>query len=115
MSLPKKVYDRLARKRRIRARILGTSARPRLSVFRSLRSISVQLIDDESGKTMVFASTVEAKAKPTKEGAKKLGELLAKKAKEAKITTVVMDRNGYRYHGRIQELADAARAAGLTF
>ena len=106
---------RHARHRRIRARIRGTSKRPRLSVHRSLKALRVQLIDDEAGKTLVAASTLEAKAKFTKDGAKKLGALLAEKAKDKKITTVVFDRSGYKYHGRIKELADAAREGGLRF
>ena len=113
--LPKKTHDRLARKRRIRAKISGTSDRPRMSVFRSLQYISVQLIDDTTGKTLVASSTKELKAKPNTEGAKKLGEAIAKKAKEKKITSVVFDRNSYKYHGRMKELADAARESGLTF
>lgn len=116
MSL-KKNYNRLARKRRIRAKVRGSSARPRMSVFRSLANISIQLIDDDAGKTIVSASTKELKAKGKKnmDIAKKLGELVAKKAKDAKITTVVFDRNAYKYHGRIKALADAAREGGLQF
>jgi len=110
-----KVLHRLSRKKRIRARIAGTAARPRLTVSRSLTRLTVQLIDDEAGKTIAAASTSEAKAKPTKEGATKLGSLIAKKAKDSGITTIVFDRNGYAYHGRIQALADAAREGGLTF
>lgn len=115
MSSPSKTSLRQARKRRIRARVYGTSLRPRLTVTRSLTRMSVQLIDDEAGKTLAAASTIEAKAKMTKDGAKKLGELIASKAKEKKISTAIFDRNGYRYHGRIKELADAARASGLQF
>lgn len=115
MKLSKKTQSRLARKRRTRARAHGTAARPRMSVYRSLLQMTVQIIDDEAGKTLVSASTKELKAKPNLEGAKKLGETIAKKAKEAKIEAVVFDRNGYRYHGRIQTLADAAREAGLSF
>lgn len=115
MKLPKKLQDRLARKRRIRARIHGTAARPRLSVYRSLTQIRVQVIDDVAGKTLVAASSKEAKAKLTVEGAKKVGELLADKAKKAGITTVVFDRNSYKYHGRVKALADAAREGGLQF
>ncbi len=111
----KKYQDRQARKRRIRARVTGSADKPRLSVYRSLTQITAQLIDDESGKTIVAASTKEAKAKANKEGAKKLGELIAKKAKDKKISKVVFDRNSYKYHGRIAELAEAARGAGLTF
>ncbi|HLD71902.1 MAG TPA: 50S ribosomal protein L18 [Candidatus Peribacteraceae bacterium] len=106
---------RQARKRRIRSRIRGTAARPRLTVYRSLKQLSVQLVDDDAGNTLVAASTREVKAKLTKDGAKKLGTLVAKKAKEAKIDTVVFDRNAYKYHGRIQALADAAREGGLQF
>ncbi|MBI1812182.1 50S ribosomal protein L18 [Candidatus Peregrinibacteria bacterium] len=112
---PSKTDLRLARKRRIRARIRGTKDRPRLSVYRSLTGMTVQLIDDNAGRTLLAASTREAKAKLTKEGAKKLGALVAKKAKEAKIPSIVFDRNGYKYHGRIQALADAAREGGLQF
>ncbi|MCA9370842.1 MAG: 50S ribosomal protein L18 [Candidatus Peregrinibacteria bacterium] len=115
MKLFQKTQNRLARKRRIRARISGDSARPRLTVHRSLSQMTVQLIDDASGKTLVSASTKELKAKPNIEGAKKLGAEIAKKAKDAKISTIVFDRNSYKYHGRIQALADAAREAGLTF
>lgn len=113
--LPSKIINRLARKRRIRAKIAGTAERPRLSVSRTLTRISAQLIDDESGKTLVFASTLEAKKKPNMDGATHLGTLLAKKAKDAKITGVVFDRAGYKYHGRIKALADAAREGGLQF
>ena len=115
-----KIRNRLARKRRIRARVTGTAQRPRLSIFRSLKHISAQLIDDENGKTLAAASTKELGTKkktpaPTVDTAKQLGELIAKKAKEAKIETVVFDRNAYQYHGRIQALAEAAREGGLTF
>ena len=113
--LPKKLQNRLGRKRRIRARVLGTSVRPRLSVFRSLRNISAQVIDDAAGKTLFSASTKEAKAKMTLDGAKKVGELLAKKAKDAGISAVVFDRNAYRYHGRVKALAEGAREGGLQF
>jgi large subunit ribosomal protein L18 len=115
MSRPSKLQLRQYRKRRIRAKVRGTAVRPRLSVYRSLTRLIVQVIDDEAGKTLAAASTSEAKAKLNKAGAKKLGELIAKKAKDAKITTVVFDRGGYRYHGRIKELADAAREGGLQF
>ncbi|MFA6039476.1 MAG: 50S ribosomal protein L18 [Candidatus Peribacteraceae bacterium] len=106
---------RHARRRRIRARVRGTSARPRLSVYRSLKRLSAQIIDDVTGRTVVSADTKETKAKLNLDGAKKLGTLLAKKAKEKGITAVVFDRGGYRYHGRIKALADAAREGGLTF
>ncbi|UPA22796.1 50S ribosomal protein L18 [Candidatus Peribacteria bacterium] len=113
--LLKKIQDRLARKRRIRAKISGTAARPRLTVYRSLTSLSAQLIDDEAGRTLCSASTKEAKATLNIDGAKKVGELIAKKAKDAGITTVLFDRNAYKYHGRIKALADSAREGGLNF
>lgn len=115
MKLLKKIQDRQARKRRIRARVNGDAARPRLTVYRSLAQISAQVIDDTTGKTLAAASTKELKVKPNVDGAKKLGEAIAKKAKDAKIDTVVFDRNSYKYHGRIKALADAAREAGLKF
>ncbi|ALM09420.1 MAG TPA: 50S ribosomal protein L18 [Candidatus Peribacter riflensis] len=110
-----KIHHRLSRKRRIRARVRGTAVRPRLTVYRSLQQVTVQVIDDDAGKTIVAASTREAKAKPTIEGAKKLGTLIAKKAKDAKITSIVFDRNAYAYHGIVKSLADAAREGGLQF
>ena len=112
---PKKVQNRLARKRRIRARVTGDATKPSLSVFRSLRTMSAQLIDDAAGTTLAEANTKALKAKPNKEGAKKLGEAIAKKAKDAKIESIVFDRNGYAYHGAVNEFADAAREGGLVF
>jgi len=76
--------------------------------------MDVQLVDDATGKTVAAASTKELKKKPNMDGAKALGELIAKKAKDAKVSTAVFDRNSYKYHGRIKALADAAREAGLT-
>lgn len=113
--LLKKLQDRLSRKRRIRARISGTAVRPRLTVYRSLTSLSAQLVDDAAGKTLFAASTKEAKAKMNVEGAKKVGEMIAKKAKGAGIEEVVFDRNAYKYHGRIKALAESAREGGLKF
>jgi large subunit ribosomal protein L18 len=113
--LPKKLQDRLRRKMRIRSRMTGTAARPRLTVYRSLTSLSVQIVDDEQGKTLCSASSKEAKAKMNIEGAKKVGELIAKKAKDAGVSAVVFDRNAYRYHGRVKAVADAAREGGLKF
>lgn len=110
-----KSLSRQSRKKRIRARIQGTSTRPRLTVYRSLTQIRAQVVDDSTGKTLVAASTKEAKAKMTVEGAKKVGELLAKKAKDAGVSAVVFDRNAYKYHGRVKALADGAREAGLQF
>ena len=115
MSRPTKSDLRHARQRRVRAKVRGTSARPRMSVHRSLKAIRVQLIDDAAGKTIASASSTEAKAKLTREGAKIVGTLSAKKAKDAKVTAVVFDRGPYKYHGRIKELADAAREGGLQF
>lgn len=112
---PTKTDHRLARKRRVRAKISGTAERPRMTVQRSLMQMSVQLIDDEAGKTLVSASTKECKKNVNTEGATELGKLIAKKATDAKISSVVFDRNGYQYHGRIKALADAAREGGLTF
>lgn len=111
----KKIQSRLSRKRRIRARVSGTSARPRLTVHRSLTQIRAQVVDDASGKTLAFASTKEAKAKHTVDGAKAVGTLLAKKAKDAGVTAVVFDRNAYKFHGRVKALAEGAREGGLQF
>lgn len=103
-------------KRHLRLAVKGTALRPRLSVFRSNKAIYCQIIDDTKGHTLVSASTVELKlANNNKESAAKLGELIAKKALEQKITKVVFDRSGYLYHGRVKELADTARKQGLEF
>ena len=106
-------------KKRIRRKISGTAARPRMSVFRSNKQIYVQIIDDEVGKTIVSASSREngiENEKITKvEQAAKVGALIAERAKAAGIETVVFDRNGYLYHGRVKSLADAARNGGLKF
>ncbi|MEG0872381.1 MAG: 50S ribosomal protein L18 [Clostridia bacterium] len=110
--------SRAIRQKRVRARVKGTNARPRLCVFRSLKNISVQLIDDESNTTLLSASTLdnEIKTKASNiEAAKEVGTLIAKRAVKKGIKTVVFDRNGYIYHGKIKELAEAARVAGLEF
>ena len=103
----------------IRRRIAGTAERPRLSVYRSLQNVFVQIIDDTTGNTLVSASTIEKGAKIENgsniEAAKQIGERIAKKALEKGITTVVFDRGGYIYTGRIKAIADAAREAGLKF
>lgn len=113
---PTKTDLRQARKRRIRAKITGTSQRPRLTVFLSLTSVSAQIIDDTAGKTLAAASSKSEKAKGKNiEAAKKIGEAIARKAKDAKITAVVFDRNARKYHGRVKALAEAAREAGLQF
>jgi len=105
---------RIRRHSRIRARVIGSSARPRLSVYKSNRYIHAQIIDDAAGKTLVSGSTktFAAKAKKT-DAAEMLGTDIAKRAKDAGITKVVFDRGGFRYIGRIATLAEAARKAGL--
>ncbi len=112
-----KLQKRLNRHKRIRARIKGSLKIPRLSVFRSNQNIYAQLIDDDSGKTLVSVSSLELKNQKDKksEQAKKVGELLAKSAKEANIEKIVFDRGGYKYHGRVKALAEGARSGGLKF
>ena len=102
-------------KYRVRNKISGTAERPRMSVFRSNKQIYVQVINDEVGSTLVAASSLGHEACPKKEQAFKVGEAVAKKALEAGITTVVFDRNGYLYHGRVKEVAEGARNGGLKF
>ncbi len=118
----KKIYSRLKRKKHIRKRIAGTAEKPRLCVFRSINHIYAQLIDDDAQKTFASVSdlSAEVQAKCKKETTKTersvlVGQILAKKAKENNIADVVFDRSGFRYHGRIKALADAARKAGLVF
>jgi large subunit ribosomal protein L18 len=110
---------RIRRHARVRKQIVGTTARPRLAVFRSARHISAQVIDDSTGRTVAAASTVEAELRSGSGGnvgaATKVGQLVAERAKAAGVTTVVFDRGGFRYHGRVAALADAARKAGLEF
>ncbi|MEI6765506.1 MAG: 50S ribosomal protein L18 [Bacteroidota bacterium] len=112
-----KEYRRFRIRKRIRKVVKGTAERPRMSVFRSNKSIYVQLIDDLKGVTLAAASSTAPEVtseKATKtEQAKKVGKLIAQKAIEAGITNVVFDRNGYLYHGRVKSLADSAREAGL--
>jgi large subunit ribosomal protein L18 len=104
---------------RIRKKLKGTAVRPRLAVFRSLNHIYAQVIDDEKGITLCSASTVEKNAGAGSGGnvnaAKEIGRLIAKRAQEKGITSVVFDRGGYIYHGRVKSLAEAAREAGLQF
>jgi large subunit ribosomal protein L18 len=103
-------------KLRVRGKITGTAERPRLTVFRSNKQIYAQVIDDLTGKTLAAASSLKITDKaPKKEIAAKVGELIAKNAQEAGVPAVVFDRNGFLYHGRIKELADAARKGGLKF
>jgi large subunit ribosomal protein L18 len=110
---------RLRRHRRVRKKVAGTAERPRLAVFRSNKHISAQIIDDESGRTLAAAATVEADlrggATGNAEAARAVGRLIAERAKAAGIDRVVFDRGGYLYHGRVAALADAAREAGLEF
>lgn len=112
-----KKTKRFERKRRIRAKVIGTAARPRLSVFRSLRNISVQAIDDVTGTTLAQATLAElgTKAKHTVAGAALVGKQIAERLMRLKIKEVIFDRAGYKYHGKVKALADAARAGGLKF
>ncbi len=110
-----KIARRNKIKTRIRGKISGTAERPRMTVFRSNKGIYVQLIDDLAGKTLVNASSKGLEGGTKIEVAAKVGALAAKKALEAGITTVVFDRNGYLFHGRVKSLADAAREGGLKF
>lgn len=120
-SLAQKKVARLKRQTRVRKKITGSTARPRLNVFKSARHIYAQLIDDTTGATLVAASTVEADVAEglsytgNIEAATKVGAAIAKKAIEKEITAVVFDRNGFLYHGRIKALAEAARENGLSF
>lgn len=110
---------RLARHERVRNKVSGTSTTPRLNVFRSNQNIFAQIIDDTNNVTLVSASSIDKELKLENggnvEAAKKVGELLAKRAKEQNITKVVFDRGGYLYHGRVEALAEAARENGLEF
>jgi large subunit ribosomal protein L18 len=112
-------FQRSRIRRRIRGKISGTAARPRLSVFRSNKQIYAQIIDDVAGKTLVAASSsdesIASKTVAKIEQAKLVGMLLAEKAKDANVESVVFDRSGYVYHGRIKSLADGAREGGLKF
>ena len=112
---------RLARHKRVRKDLHGTPERPRLCVFRTNKNISVQIIDDVNGVTLASASTLDKELKGqieyggNKEAAKKVGEAIAKRALDKGIDTVAFDRGGFLYHGRVKELADGAREAGLKF
>ena len=108
--------NRLQRKRRVRAKISGTAERPRLSVFKSLKGIYAQVINDATGKTLASAKLSEIKkVANTIEGARAVGKLVAEKCLAAKIETVIFDRSGYQYHGKVKALADGAREGGLKF
>ena len=112
----------LKRRKRVRSRVLGTSERPRLNIFRSARHMYAQIIDDSIGSTLVAASTLSPEIRPKLgelkgkiEPAQEVGRLIAEKAKEKGIGQVVFDRNGFLYHGRIKAVADGARKGGLKF
>ena len=113
---PGRGTSRIRRRDRVRKKVRGSDIKPRLSVFRSNRHLYVQVISDESGRTLAAASTMSgAGAGVTKDKAKQLGTEIAEKCKAQGIDTVIFDRNGFRYHGRVQALADAAREGGLAF
>lgn len=111
----KKVQNRLNRANRVRARITGTAEKPRLSVFRSNTHISVQAIDDVTGKTLFSAHDMKAKKGTKSERAKEVGETIAKALIEKGVKVCVFDRGGYLYHGRVKALAEGAREGGLQF
>ena len=117
MSVPTKEQRRLRRRRRVRARVTGSAERPRLSVFRSNRGVSAQLIDDSAGRTVAAVNWIEPdlRSLTATDQARKVGELIAERAKAAGVETCVFDRGGYQYHGRVKALADGAREGGLKF
>ena len=112
---------RLMRHARVRRRLIGTADRPRLSVFRALNHVYAQIIDDGEGSTLAAASSVEIEVRQRKDGLSKtevsrvVGRLLADRAKKTGVTTVVFDRGGYKYHGRVKALADVLREEGIVF
>ncbi len=116
MAIGRKMEGRERRKVRIRKKVFGTAERPRLTVFRSTKHIYAQVVDDDKGVTLVSASTManDVSGKKT-DKAKSIGKALAEACKQKNITAVVFDRNGFRYHGRVKAIAEAAREAGLTF
>ena len=117
MSVQTRPAKRLRRRRRVRAKVRGTAERPRLSVFRSNKGLFVQLVDDINGKTLAAVSWIEPEFKSlaSMEQAKRVGALIAERAKAAGVESVVFDRGGYRYHGRVKALAEGAREGGLRF
>jgi large subunit ribosomal protein L18 len=116
MTVATSPQRRLKRRRRVRAKITGTAERPRISVFRSNRGVSAQLVDDDAGRTLAAVNWTEPdlRSLPRMEQAKRAGELLAERATAAGIDRAVFDRGGYRYHGRVKALAEGAREGGLT-
>ena len=117
MAVQTQAQRRLRRRRRVRAKVRGSAERPRLAVFRSNRGLYAQLIDDGSGNTLAQANWGEADVKKLDAGerAKRIGELLAERGKAAGVEACIFDRGGYRYHGRVAELAEGAREGGLQF
>ena len=117
MTVATKPKKRLRRRRRVRAKVRGNAERPRLSVFRSNRGVNVQVIDDVAGRTLASVNWTESDVKglQSMEQAKRVGELIAERAKAAGVETVVFDRGGYRFHGRVKALAEGARDGGLRF
>ena len=117
MTVMTKRQQRLRRRRRVRARIVGSAERPRLSVYRSNRGVFAQLIDDVKGHTVAAVNWTEPELRKLSAGeqAKRAGELLAERGKAAGVETCVFDRGGYQYHGRVKALADGAREGGLVF
>jgi large subunit ribosomal protein L18 len=117
MAVLTKPQRRLRRRRRVRARIRGSAERPRLSVYRSNRGVFAQLIDDDAGRTVASVSWTEPELRKldSMEQAKRVGQLLAERAKGAGIETCVFDRGGYRFHGRVAAIAEGAREGGLRF
>ena len=116
MSVKTKEQKRLKRRRRVRAKVVGTAERPRISVFRSNRGIQAQLVDDLAGHTLAAVSWTESDLRSLKpmERAAKAGEVLAERAKAAGVDSAVFDRGGYRYHGKVKAFADGVREGGLT-
>jgi large subunit ribosomal protein L18 len=116
MTVLTKEHRRLKRRRRVRAKITGTAARPRISVFRSNRGLCAQVIDDVAGRTLAAVAWFEPELRslPKAEAAKRAGELLVERAKAAGVSEAVFDRGGYRYHGHVRALAESIREAGLT-
>ena len=116
MSVRTKPQRRLKRRRRVRAKITGTAQRPRISIFRSNRGITAQLVDDVAGHTLVAVAWTEAELrdKAPMEGATAAGKLLAERASAAGVTVVVFDRGGYQYHGRVKAFAEGVREGGIT-
>ena len=116
MSVVTKEHRRLSRRRRVRAKVSGSAERPRISVFRSNRGISAQLVDDDSGRTLAAVNWYEPELRTLAKGecSRRAGTLLAERAKQAGVSRAVFDRGGYRYHGHVRDFAEAIREAGLA-